>query len=66
MKPILFVIFAFASAFAQQQPAAAPGRGGRGPAAPPPQLTAEQKSQYQAKIDELYREHLAKLGKKRW
>src|SRR5437867_11688613 len=29
------------------------GRGGRGPAQPPPELTAEQKGQYQSKIDEL-------------
>jgi pimeloyl-ACP methyl ester carboxylesterase len=33
--------------------AAVAGRGGRGPAQPPPQLTAEQKSQYQAKIEEI-------------
>jgi hypothetical protein len=52
---------------AQQQPPAgqaAPGgrggpdgrggaRGGRGPAQPPPELTADQKSQYQSKIAEL-------------
>jgi hypothetical protein len=37
-----------------QQPQPGRGRGGgRGPAQPPPQLTAEQKSQYQSKIEEL-------------
>src|SRR5437762_5395375 len=29
------------------------GRGGRGPAQPPPELTPEQKSQYESKIGEL-------------
>jgi hypothetical protein len=52
MKTILLAVFAFGFAFAQQPPAA-PGRGGRGPAAPPPQLTAGQKGQYQSKVDEL-------------
>lgn len=42
-------------AIAQQPPAAppGPGRGGRGPAQPPPELSAEQKAQYQSKIGEL-------------
>lgn len=53
---LLLAFAALASAFAQQPPQpAVPGRGGRGPAAPPPQLTAEQKGQYQSKIDELDR-----------
>lgn len=47
MRTILLVLIALASAVAQQ------GRGGRGPATPPPQLTAEQKGQYQSKIDEI-------------
>jgi len=40
----------------QQQPAQPPGgggRGGRGPAQPPPEVSAEQRAQYQAKIAEL-------------
>jgi pimeloyl-ACP methyl ester carboxylesterase len=46
MRTLALVVFACA-AIAQQPPA--PGRGGP----PPPQLTAEQKNQYQAKIDQL-------------
>jgi pimeloyl-ACP methyl ester carboxylesterase len=38
---------------AAQQPAGASGGAGRGRGAPPIQLTAEQKSQYQSKIDEI-------------
>ena len=37
-------VFALTTAVAQQPPA--PGRGGRGPAQPPPQLTPEQKADY--------------------
>lgn len=37
-------------ALGQQPPA---GRGGRGPATPPPELSPDQKSAYQAKIDQL-------------
>src|SRR5436305_9858045 len=51
MKPLAIVVFALTTALAQQP--AAPGRGGRGPAQPPPQLTSEQKTDYQKRIDEL-------------
>jgi pimeloyl-ACP methyl ester carboxylesterase len=44
-------VFALTTAVAQQPPA--PGRGGRGPAQPPPQLTPEQKADYRKRIDEL-------------
>jgi pimeloyl-ACP methyl ester carboxylesterase len=47
MRTILIVFAALATATAQQ------GRGGRGPATPPPQLTAEQRAQYQSKIGEI-------------
>src|SRR6185436_16170740 len=53
---ILVPAFVAAVLFAQQAPSPQPpagGRGGRGPATPPPELTAEQKGQYQSKIEEL-------------
>src|SRR3954451_9680893 len=50
MKTLALISLALASAVAQQPPA---GRGGRCPAAPPPELSAEQKAQYRSKIDKI-------------